>query len=56
MAGAEGFEPPNAGTKNQCLTTWRRPIEILLRGICCEQSCIVAILKLWRKRQELAIL
>ena len=25
LAGAEGFEPPNAGTKNQCLTTWRRP-------------------------------
>ena len=21
----EGFEPPNAGTKNQCLTTWRHP-------------------------------
>ena len=26
LAGAEGFEPPNAGTRNQCLTTWRRPI------------------------------
>ena len=25
MAGAEGFEPPNAGTKTRCLTTWRRP-------------------------------
>lgn len=25
MAGTEGFEPPNAGTKNRCLTTWRRP-------------------------------
>jgi hypothetical protein len=23
--GAEGFEPPNGGTKNRCLTTWRRP-------------------------------
>ena len=25
MAGAEGFEPPNASTKNWCLTTWPRP-------------------------------
>jgi hypothetical protein len=25
MARAEGFEPPNASTKNWCLTTWRRP-------------------------------
>ena len=29
MAGAEGFEPPNASTKNWCLTTWRRPISNL---------------------------
>ena len=26
MAGVEGFEPPNASTKNWCLTTWRHPI------------------------------
>ena len=25
MAGDEGFEPPNAGTRTQCLTTWRIP-------------------------------
>ena len=25
LAGTEGFEPPNAGTKTRCLTTWRRP-------------------------------
>ena len=25
LAGAEGFEPPNAWTKTMCLTTWRRP-------------------------------
>lgn len=25
MAGTAGFEPANAGTKTQCLTTWRRP-------------------------------
>ena len=27
LAGAEGFEPPNVGTKSRCLTTWRRPNE-----------------------------
>ncbi len=27
LAGAEGFEPPNARTKTWCLTTWRRPID-----------------------------
>lgn len=26
MAGGEGFEPPNAGTKTRCLTTWPTPI------------------------------
>lgn len=26
LAGTAGFEPANAGTKTQCLTTWRRPI------------------------------
>ncbi len=25
MAGAPGFEPGNGGTKNRCLTAWRRP-------------------------------
>ncbi len=25
LAGLEGFEPPNVGTKNRCLTTWRQP-------------------------------
>lgn len=25
LAGMEGFEPPNAGTRTQCLTTWRHP-------------------------------
>ena len=28
MAGTVGFEPTDAGTKNQCLTTWRRPITL----------------------------
>jgi hypothetical protein len=26
FTGAGGFEPTNVGTKNRCLTTWRRPI------------------------------
>lgn len=25
MAGAPGFEPGDAGTKNRCLTAWLRP-------------------------------
>ena len=25
MAGAGGFEPPNAGIKTPCLAAWRRP-------------------------------
>src|SRR5262245_43546140 len=25
LAGAEGFEPTNAGSKDRCLTTWLRP-------------------------------
>ena len=28
LAGAAGFEPANAGTKNRCLTTWRRPSDL----------------------------
>lgn len=30
MAGEEGFEPPNTGTKTQCLTTWPLPNNYLL--------------------------
>ena len=26
LAGMEGFEPPNGGTRTRCLTTWRHPI------------------------------
>ena len=29
MAGAVGFEPTHADTKNRCLTAWLRPIKIL---------------------------
>ena len=25
LAGAVGFEPTNADSKNRCLTAWRRP-------------------------------
>lgn len=28
IAGTEGFEPPNSGTKTRCLTAWPRPIYI----------------------------
>ena len=34
LAGDEGFEPPNVGTKSRCLTTWRIPSTelLLIRG------------------------
>ncbi len=32
MAGTVGFEPTNDGTKNRCLTTWRRPKMLLREG------------------------
>ena len=30
MAGAGGFEPPNAATKKRCLTTWLHPNNLYL--------------------------
>ena len=30
MDGVEGFEPPNNGTKNRCLTAWPYPNRLLL--------------------------
>lgn len=30
MAGEEGLEPPNAGTKTRCLTTWPLPNSVTL--------------------------
>ena len=30
LVGAPGFEPGNGGTKNRCLTAWRRPIRAAL--------------------------
>lgn len=35
LARAEGFEPPNAGTKTRCLTTWPRPTSVLIIQKCC---------------------
>ena len=29
MDGVEGFEPPNNGTKNHCLTAWPYPNKLL---------------------------
>ena len=42
MAGVEGFEPPNAGTKNQCLTTWRHPTKARIIIAQCDASSLVA--------------
>ena len=30
LAGMEGFEPPNGGTRTRCLTTWRHPNTLLI--------------------------
>ena len=32
LAGSAGLEPANAGTKTQCLTTWRRPTNKRVRN------------------------
>ncbi len=34
MDGVEGFEPPNNGTKNRCLTAWRYPNTNKPYGLC----------------------
>src|SRR3989344_7841380 len=36
VAGEEGFEPPNAGSRTQCLTTWRLPngVKEIWNGSC----------------------
>src|SRR5205814_963254 len=39
LAGAAGFEPANAGTKNRCLTTWRRPSR---RAACAGEGALIA--------------
>ncbi len=44
MAGDEGFEPPNGGTRTHCLTTWRIPNLVL---------CIYYITELWKMRKIL---
>ncbi len=33
MAGTEGFEPPNGGTRTHCLTTWRRPNILVIYAV-----------------------
>ena len=40
LAGAAGFEPANADTKNQCLTPWRRPISKSFITISCYKYLI----------------
>lgn len=41
MAGVEGFEPPNAGTRNQCLTTWRHPIMLSVLSVSSNNLAVV---------------
>lgn len=40
IARAEGFEPTSDGTKNRCLTTWRRPNfkETFAKNACCSHA------------------
>ena len=38
MAGDEGFEPPNVGTRTRCLTTWRIP-KIIRAYYCITAIC-----------------
>src|SRR3954469_2701193 len=39
LAGAEGFEPSNTGSKDPRLTTWRRPTTLVLRPVStCEEA------------------
>ena len=33
MAGAAGFEPANADSKNRCLTAWRRPNKLCYEAL-----------------------
>ena len=57
MAGEEGFEPSNGGSKGRCLTTWRLPnvleayqnstssCSILLRIDLCTPHAMIRIMK-----------
>ena len=44
MAGDEGFEPPNVGTKSRCLTTWRIPNDLLFTLFCGQNLVILPYL------------
>ena len=48
MAGDEGFEPPNGGTRTRCLTTWRIPKLVLLYHIVRKNAIMILS---WRKRK-----
>lgn len=54
LAGALGFEPRYVGTKNRCLTTWRRPNSgaVHIQGDASPQdkkafSCVIASAPVW---------
>ena len=46
VAGAGGFEPPNAGSKSRCLTAWRRPNVFVRLLILQSKSTIISLSKL----------
>ena len=48
LAGAEGFEPPNAGTKTRCLTAWRRPNDEWMneQSVVPYRSCPAVVLRM----------
>lgn len=47
MAGMEGFEPPNAGTKTRCLTTWPHPIRLCVTTQQIDFIVFVAFIQLY---------
>ena len=48
MAGAAGFEPANADSKNRCLTAWRRPNIFFLYN-----KCLLSKTKLKRNKKNI---
>ena len=55
LAGDEGFEPPNVGTRTRCLTTWRIPNGCFYIStiVCfCLMFCIFLALYRWRRADK----
>ncbi len=51
MAGDEGFEPPNGGTRTHCLTTWRIPIGIFIISHFFKNISIIFLKSLYKIRK-----